>query len=289
MGVNQHVIEGRNRRMKRMIVSLLAVCMVAVVIATAGATSKSQPDMLILYMPFHHSVGALSLDHKGQLHGTRLQILKLLNRELKPMGIQLRYRITKQGELPISRCIDALAQNQYQAYLALGVSPERVRKGIQYSQVPLLTVPNVLWMLKKHVFPFEGLSSLKGKRIGVIQGSPILTKPELESELILDRSAPTPANNVRKLLHGRLDAIVGTLSSTGTTVLEMGVQDQIEFCLTCLPSSDAYIGYSPSVPVSVRKQIDRAIETLRISGEIQQTVVGKVLNQLRKSAVNSSK
>lgn len=272
--------------MKRIITFLF----IAVISMAVGATpQKPSPNLIILYMPIHRSVGQLRLDQAGQLHGVRLHLLQALNRDLKPFGIQLRYRITKQGELPIGRCIDELARNRYQAYLGLGVSPERKKKGIQYSRIPLYTVPNVLWMLKRNAFPFKNLSSLKGKRIGIVHGKPILVQPEIEKILILDRSASTPENNVKKLLHGRVDAIVDPLSSTGTVVLKMGIQDQIEFCLTCLPVSEAYIGYSPAVPESIRAQVDRVIETLSMSGEIRNIMFGQLLNKLKKGLMNGKK
>lgn len=275
--------------MKRMAVFLFIACVIALSSAAADTPQKSRPDMIILHMPIHRSVGQLRLDRVGQLHGIRLHLLRVLNRDLKPVGIQLRYRLTKQGELPIGRCVDELAQNRYQAYLGLGISPERQKKGIQYSHVPLYTVPNVLWMLKKHAFPFKDMSSLKGKRIGAVCGKPVLMQPGMEKNLILDRSAPTPAHNVKKLLRGRLDAIVDPLSSTGTVILEMGIEDQIEFCLTCLPPSEAYIGYSPAVPESVRTQIDRVVQALNLSGEIQRIMVGKLLDKLRKGLINGNK
>jgi len=247
---------------------------------------KDRPDMTILYMPIHRSVGQLGLDATGQLHGVRLRLLRVLNRDLKPVGIQLRYRLTKQGELPIGRCIDELVRNRYQAYLGLGISPERLKRGIQYSHIPLYTVPNVLWMLRKNAFPYKDLSSLKGKLIGAVSGKPVLMQPGLEEKLSIDRTAPTPANNVKKLLHGRVDAIVDPLSSTGTVVLELGIENQIEFCLTCLPVSEAYIGYSPAVPESVRVQVDRVVERLSMSGEIQNIMFGQLLNKLKKGLTN---
>lgn len=269
-----------------MIASLFIGFMLVFSWAVASTPPKNRPDMIILYMPIHRSVGQLRLDETGQLHGVRLQLLKVLNRDLKTKGIQLRYRLTKQGELPIGRCIDELARNRYQAYLGLGISPERLKKGIQYSRVPLYTVPNVLWMLKKNAFPYTGLSSLKGKLIGTVSGKPVLTQPGLEKELRIDRTAPTPAMNVKKLLLGRVDVIVDPLSSTGTVVLEMGIENQIEFCLTCLPVSEAYIGYSPTVPESVRIQIDRIIERLSVSGEIQNIMFGQLLDKLKKGLIN---
>ena len=268
---------------------LFIACIAVLSSAAADTPQKPRPDMIILHMPIHRSVGQLWLDRVGQLHGVRVHLLRVLNRDLKPLGIQLRYRLTKQGELPIGRCVDELAQNRYQAYLGLGISPERQKKGIRFSHVPLYTVPNVLWMLKTHSFPFEDMSSLKGKRIGVVCGKPVLMQPGIEKELILDRSAPTPASNVKKLLRGRVDAIVDPLSSTGTVVLEMGIEEQIEFCLTCLPASKAYIGYSPAVPESVRTQIDRVVETLNMSGEIQRIMVGTLLDKLRKGLINGKK
>ncbi len=275
--------------MKRILTLLFIACIAALSSAAADTPQKPRPDMIILHMPIHRSVGQLWLDRVGQLHGVRVRLLRVLNRDLKPLGIQLRYRLTKQGELPIGRCVDELAQNRYQAYLGLGISPERQKKGIRFSHVPLYTVPNVLWMLKTHAFSFEDMSSLKGKRIGVVSGKPVLMQPGIEKELILDRSAPTPASNVKKLLRGRVDAIVDPLSSTGTVVLEMGIEEQIEFCLTCLPASKAHIGYSPAVPESIRTQIDRVVETLNMSGEIQRIMVGTLLDKLRKGLINGKK
>jgi ABC-type amino acid transport substrate-binding protein len=275
--------------MKRIIVPFFIAFVLVFSSAVADNPPKKRPDMIILYMPVHRSVGQLRLDAVGQLHGVRLRLLEVLNRDLKPTGIQLRYRLTKQGELPIGRCIDELARNRYQAYLGLGISPERLKKGIKYSHVPLYTVPNVLWMLRKNAFPYKDLSSLKGKLIGAVSGKPVLMQPGLEEKLSIDRTAPTPAINVKKLLHGRLDAIVDPLSSTGTVVLELGIENQIEFCLTCLPVSEAYIGYSPNVPESVRVQVDRVVERLSMSGEIQNIMFGQLLNKLKKGLINGKK
>lgn len=242
---------------------------------------------IILEMPLYHSVGQLWLDQANQIQGVRTKLLRALNRQLAPAGIQLRYRLTPQGELPIKRCLKELSQGEYDAYLGLGESQERREMGIQYSTVPLYTVPNVIWMHKDRLFTIENREDLKGKRIGVLKGGAFLTGSHHQEDMTIDRSATHPRQNIQKLIHDRLDLVIDPLTRTGTVVIEEGVKDQIRYCLYCLPPSEAHIGYSPFVPESIRTKVDEAIHRLQISGEIQHLLVGKVLEQLEGSQIDT--
>ena len=241
----------------------------------------------ILEMPVYRSIGQLWLDENGQLQGVRMKLLRSLNRELATSGIQFRYRITEQGELPIVRCIKELVEGEYDAYLGLGESQDRLKLGVIYSSEPLYTVPNVIWMHKDRIFNVRSREDLKGKRIGVLQGGPLLTGQHHEEDMAIDRSATHPKQNLQKLVHDRLDLIVDPLTRTGSVVVEEHLQDQIRFCLYCLPPSKAFVAFSPYVPASVRDKVDEAIRRLQISGEIQHLLVGKVLEELEGSQIDT--
>ena len=83
-----------------------------------------------------------------------------------------------------------------------------------------------------------------------------------------------------KLINGRIDAFIDPINRTGTVVLELGLKDRIAFCLTCMPPSQSFVGYAPSVPEDVRIAVDNAIKRLRYSGKIQKIMVGDVLDRL---------
>lgn len=264
------------------------LCWLLTAIWMVGLSATASPKpLIILDMPVHHSTGQLWLGEDGKLHGVRLDLLDALNWELRGEGIQLRYLVTPQGELPITRCIRELVEGRYHAYLGLGVSPERQKLGILYSSEPLYTVPNVVWMRKDNVLKVDGLASLKGKRVGVLRGGPLLSDPAVPEGIEVDRSAETALQNMMKLLNGRLDAVVDPLTRTGTVVIREGLQNRIRFCLYCLPPSRAHIAFSPMVPVEIRQRVDNAIRRLQISGRIQHLLVGKVLDELEEEAVDA--
>lgn len=264
------------------------LCCLLTAIWTIGLSVMASPKpLIILDMPVYHSTGQLWLGRDGKLHGVRLDLLDALNSELEEEGIRLQYLVTSQGELPITRCVRELVEGKYHAYLGLGVSPERQNMGILYSSEPLYTVPNVVWMRKDNILTVEGLASLKGKRVGVLRGGPLLSDPDVPGGIVVDRTAETPFQNLMKLLNGRLDAVVDPLTRTGTVVIREALQNRVRFCLYCLPPSRAHIAFSPMVPVEIRQRVDEAIHRLQISGRIQHLLVGKVLDELQEEAVDA--
>lgn len=237
-------------------------------------------ETTILTFPVYHSPGQLWLDADGNLKGFRLEVMEELNSILKNDNIRLEYKISGGRDLPIKRAIKTIIEEQYDAYFGLIYSKEREEMGLRYSQQELYSIPTVVWMKKEKPFEYTGIESLKGKTIGVVAGYPYLQ--DIKNPDFTIDEAPHDESNVKKLMAGRVDAIIDHIPRTGTVIVNLGFADQIIYADRPFEVSKFQIAYNKNVPESVIEKIDMALEELHESGVIQAILDKNLYNPLKR-------
>jgi polar amino acid transport system substrate-binding protein len=155
-----------------------------------------------------------------------------------------------------------------EAYFGLIYSKAREDEGFTFGKEEIYSIPTVIWTTTHGRFTYRGLSSLNGKRIGVVAGYPFLDdvkNPQFE----IDRTAPDDETNVRNLLDGRVDAIIDNLTRTGTTVIRMKAGDRITYSKEPFDVARFFIAYNKTVPADVVAKVDAALRAMRQGGAIK--------------------
>jgi polar amino acid transport system substrate-binding protein len=221
-----------------------------------------------LRMPFYASPGQIWKDASGELQGVRVKVLKELNARLAKDGIQLKYVVAPEGQLSIKQAMQDIHDGKAEAYFGLIYSKAREDEGFTFGKEEIYSIPTVVWTTGDRRFTYRGLSSLKGKKIGVVAGYPFLDdvkNPQFE----IDRTAPDDETNVRNLLEGRVDAIIDNLTRTGTTVIRMKAGDRITYSKEPFDVARFFIAYNKTVPADVVNKVDAALRAMRQGGVIK--------------------
>jgi len=222
----------------------------------------------VLRMPFYASAGQIWKDASGELQGVRVKVLKELNARLEKDGIQLKYVVAPEGQVSIKRAMQDILDGKAEAYFGLIYSKAREGEGFTFGKEEIYSIPTVVWTTTERRFTYRGLSSLKGKKIGVVAGYPFLDdvrNPEFE----IDRTAPDDETNVRNLLSGRVDAIVDNLTRTGTAVIRVNAANRITYSKEPFDVSRFFLAYGKTVPADVVNKVDAALRAMRQRGDIK--------------------
>ncbi|MBN1931527.1 MAG: transporter substrate-binding domain-containing protein [Desulfobacterales bacterium] len=257
--------------------SIFIIFMVFSLVFIAGANAKT----MVLQLPVYDSAGQFWLDENNNLKGFRVQVLEELNKILSKDDIKLEYKITKYGNIPIKRCISEILEGNYDAYFGLIYSKAREDLGLRFSKEEMYSIPTVVWMNRSNEFNFSNLDSLKGKKVGIVKGYPYLQDIK-NSNFILDNGAMDDSTNVKKLVSGRVDAIIDNIIRTGSVIDELGVSDKISYAKKPFQTSKFQIAYNKNVPQDVVNKIDAALAQLHGSGTIQKILDENIYNRLKK-------
>ncbi len=254
---------------------LLAVLMVS------ASTSAAQVQATVLKMPVYESPGQLWVSPAGELQGVRVKVLKELNARLAKDGIELRYVIAPGGQLSIKQAMKDILDGKYEAYFGLIYSKGREDEGFVFGKEEIYSIPTVVWMRTSARFSYAGLSSLKGKKVGLVAGYPFLDdvkNPEFE----IDRTAPDDETNVQKLLAGKVDAVIDNVTRTGTAVIRLKAADKVTYAKEPFEVSRFLIAYNKSVPAAVVAKVDAALRTMRDGGAVKKILDEAVYGPLKK-------
>ncbi len=112
--------------------------------------------------------------------------------------------------LPWSRALRETRAGLYDGLAGCYYTPERT-KDLTYPE-PAITTEMVFFKLKEHNIKFSTLNDLRGQRIGVIRN--YTNTPEFDAADYLIKDVGEDATyNIRKLLAGRVDLIIGNRGS----------------------------------------------------------------------------
>ena len=257
--------------------SIFIIFMMFSLVFIAGANAKTK----VLQLPVYRSAGQFWLDENNNLKGFRVQVLEELNKILSKNDIKLEYKITKHGNIPIKRCISEILEGNYDAYFGLIYSKQRKDLGLRFSKEEMYSIPTVVWMSKSNEFDFDNLDSLKGKKVGVVKGYPYLQDIK-NPNFSIDNGATDDSTNVKKLVNGRVDAIIDNILRTGSVIEALGVSNKISYAEKPFKVSKFQIAYNKNVPQDVVNKIDAALAKLHGSGIIQQILDENIYNRLKK-------
>ncbi len=247
---------------------------------TVSATeAAAQPK--ILRMPFYSSPGQIWRGPAGDLQGVRMRVLRELNGRLAKDGIELRYVLTPGGQLSIKEAMQEILDGKCEAYFGLIYSKAREDEGFVFGKEEIYSIPTVVWTTTDERFKYRGLSSLKGKKIGIVAGYPFLDGVKT-ADFVIDRSAPDDETNIQKLLDGRVDAIIDNLTRTGTTVVRMKAGGRITYSKEPVEVSRFLIAYNKTVPADVVHKVDAALKAMRDGGVIKRILEEAVYRPLSK-------
>ncbi len=238
-------------------------------------------QMKTLRMPVYASPGQIWVDQSGEIQGVRVKVLKELNSRLAKDNIELKY-VVAQDELSIKKAMQDILDGKYEAYFGLIYSKAREDEGFAFGKEEIYSIPTVVWMRSSDKFSYNGLKSLKGKKIGLVAGYPFLDDVK-NADFTVDRTAPDDESNVQKLLDKKVDAVIDNLTRTGTTVIRMKAGDRITYAKEPFEVSRFLIAYNKkNVAPDVVAKVDAALKTMREGGTIKKILDEAVYGPLKK-------
>lgn len=260
---------------KKHVVQGLLLAAVALLAREAAAAPR------VLRMPVYASPGQLWLDAKGQPQGVRVKVLEELNARLAKDGIELKYVVDTAGQMSIKKATDDMLAGKYEAYFGLIYSKAREDDGFTFGKEEIYSIPTVVWMRSDAAFPYAGLASLKGKRVGLVDGYPYLDDVK-NPDFQVDHSAPNDEVNVQKLLDGKVDVVIDNLPRTGTAVLKLKATSKVTYAREPFGSSRFLIAYTKAVPPEVVQKVDGALRAMREGGVIKKILDQSVFASMKK-------
>lgn len=254
-----------------------AILVFSLMVASAPAVAQVK----VLRMPVYASPGQLWVDAKGEVQGVRVKVLKELNARLAKDKIELKYVLAEGGQIGIKQAMQNVLDGTDDAYFGLIYSKAREEEGFVFGKEEIFSIPTVVWMRNDNKFPYAGPASLKGKRIGLVEGYPFLDDVK-EPGIQVDRTAPNDEANVQKLLAGKVDALIDNLPRTGSAVLKLRATDKITYAKEPFDVSRFLVAYNRKVPPETVARIDAALKAMRESGTIKKILDEAVYGPLRK-------
>ena len=257
--------------------AMRAILVSALMVASMPAAAQVKT----LRMPAYASPGQLWVDAKGEVQGVRVKVLKELNARLAKDKLELKYVLPEGGQLTIKQAMQDVLDGKYEAYFGLIFSKAREEDGFVFGKEEIFSIPTVVWMRNDAKFAYAGPASLKGKKVGLVEGYPFLDDVK-EPGIQVDRTAPNDEANVQKLLAGKVDALIDNLPRTGSAVLKLRATDKITYAKEPFDVSRFLVAYNKKVPPETVARIDAALKEMRESGTIKKILDEAVYGPLKK-------
>ena len=112
---------------------------------------------------------------------------------------------------PLKRALQVVRAGKADMSLSLQKTPERMQQFL-FNDIPLATMPVNIFYIKDTPFHWTELGDLKGlvigDRLGNLSGGKDFLAAEHSGILTVDR-VPTDVQNLKKLLRGRIDILIG--------------------------------------------------------------------------------
>ncbi|MEH6632697.1 MAG: transporter substrate-binding domain-containing protein [Halopseudomonas aestusnigri] len=189
------------------------------------------------------------------------RVIDLVRHGMERLGIEVEFKL-----LPWSRAINGTYEGRYDALLKPFWNPER-HKHMDFSREVLLHETIVLYKRKSSPITFNGdWHSISQHKFGVIQGysyGRIFDKLRKLWDLQTDE-ATNVEHNLKKLVAGRFDLLVGFQSYTEGNIKKFGLQDQVEQLPYIIDSVEAHIAFTKKKDLKdIREKFDQQIRWMR--------------------------
>jgi polar amino acid transport system substrate-binding protein len=195
--------------------------------------------------------------------------IELARRIFEPRGYTVRYVI-----MPWARALAEARRGGIDAAVGANAGDDPT---LVYPQSGIASVTDDIYALPGRDIEFQGLESLKDLRLGVIRdyGYGEATRAFIRSQAgILDAVQEVSGDdaldrNIRKLLTGRIDALIESGIVMDYKILRSDLTGKIRKIGT-VPQGQVYLGFSPALATSshLARLFDRGMEDLRRSGEL---------------------
>ncbi len=189
------------------------------------------------------------------------RVLELVRRGMDRMGIEVEFKL-----LPWRRAITGTYEGKYDALLKPFWNSER-HKYMDFSREILLHETIVLYKRKDRTITFNGnWNAIFQYKFGVIQGysyGRIFDKLRAVWDLKTDESTNVE-HNLKKLVAGRFDLLVGFQSYTEANIKKFNLEDQVEQLPFIIDSVESHIAFTKKKNLKViRDQFDEQIRWMR--------------------------
>jgi polar amino acid transport system substrate-binding protein len=187
---------------------------------------------------------------------------------LEPQGRKVEYAV-----IPWARTLEEVRAGKIA--IAIGAGPSDNR-GLRFGKESIGAPANVLIVRKGESFAYTGPESLKGKRLGAIRDytydekldAYIAANPQGDA-VQLTSGEDAVQQNLRKLLGGRVDAVVESTDVTKYTLAQLGLTDKVEI----LPQGEAspvYLAVSAQWPnaEALIEALDKGVAQMRADGRL---------------------
>lgn len=176
---------------------------------------------------------------------------------------------------------------------ALYKNTDRVKK-YDFSN-KLFDEVQIVYVRSGNEFTFSGVGSLKGKTVGVIRGWSYGDEFDaaVKSGSIITEEVSSDEQNFKKLILGRIDAMIAIRESASAAIAAGDYKDKVAALNPPLSVSAAYIAFVKSAhKIDIIDKLNKAIKAIRDDGSfdlIVNTVVGSPASNRSRNALDQKK
>lgn len=214
--------------------------------------------------------GPFNYTDKGEYTGIDVTIL---DEAAESIGVTLEHL-----PMPWKRALLTFERKEVDAVFQLSPTPERFEKWTMVG--PLRTTRTVFAVPKEHSLrDFGGLEDLDGLLIGVVAG--FVYESEFDRAAFLTKEeAPDDFANIRMMLLGRTDIIVGGYATLNFVARDLGVDHKLRYLPTPLIERARYIAFHRTEEGREKgARLQEAIDAMHVSGRIQEIIGAQLPNQ----------
>jgi len=224
-----------------------------------------------------YTIGAQAATYKKNAIGSYF-IPGLVVNTKEGLFVKLHHEIIRRTQLPLDLVIEPTQriQHAFKRDLLIGYFPE-LWQNIPKDKSEVI-VSNSIWLKSIIVFTMKDsqsltqISDLEGLTVGAVRGysyGKIESNQNVNIQYVND-----DMQNIKKLLSGRIDAIIGDSASTVAAIKDLDLTDEIFYNLTRpIDILEAfYIFQNTAKGHKIRNEINRAIKSLKEEGIIKLNV-----------------
>lgn len=243
---------------------LLHLCLLApLLLVTSSTHAKAVKLVTFAYPPYEYATG----------NGADGIVVRIVERAFDHLGEDLVIHV-----LPWKRALHMVRIGQADGIFTAYRTKDRLRF-LDYSRVVLMPQVLSVWALRTADIAYDGsLDSLGDTSIGLVDDISYGAKVDeaiRTGRLRLLDYAPVSAQNVKKLLHGRTDAIIMNKYGAIHHLLKHNGLNRVVELTPAVSSEPSYLAFSKvSGLTALRDRLDKVLEDMIATGEYQAIIDG---------------
>lgn len=250
---------------RKMLLIFACVCVLELYSSAQAETSVAAPQTKVLtfagdlWCPVNCEADSLQ-------PGFGVELLKQI---YEPLGYTINYVI-----MPWARAVEEANSGKISG--VIGALKEDAPKLI-FPREPLVSISDDIYVTSTTSLTFNGIQSLKGQSVGIIDGysySPKVMNYLSEAMRIPGAVQAVSGDdaieqNIRKLLAGRITAVIESAITMDYTLRQLDLTDQIKH-IGGVPSGKIYIAFAANSLQSptLRRQFDQGMSKIRRNGTL---------------------